>query len=142
MLIAIKTCTTFYFFQMSILETISSGLGLTFLIGLSLIGLDFLISWIWRNVFFRRTKSLKGKHVLITGGSKGIGKEVAKEFVRRGANVSILARNPQQLSEACQEISQLINTLSSSPTKVSPQKVLDISVDVTSDFNTVAKSVK
>ena len=130
---------------MSILQTISSGLGLIFLIGLCLIGLDILISWIWQNLFLRKTKSfefLKGKHVLITGGSKGIGKEVAKECVKRGANVSILARNPQQLSEACQEISQLINNTSSSPTKVNRQKVLDISVDVTSDFDTVAKSVK
>jgi len=130
---------------MSILQTISSGLGLIFLIGLCLIGLDILISWIWQNLFLRKTKSLeflKGKHVLITGGSKGIGKEVAKECVKRGANVSILARNPQQLSEACQEISQLINNTSSSSTKVNRQKVLDISVDVTSDFDTVAKSVK
>ena len=130
---------------MSILQTISSGLGLTFLIGLCLIGIDFLLSWIWRNVFFRWTKclNLTGKHVLITGGSKGIGKEVAKEFVKRGANVSILARNPQQLSETVKEISQLIHYTSlSEPAQVNRQKVLDISVDVTSDFETVAKSVK
>ena len=80
---------------------------------------------------------------MITGGSKGIGKEVAKDFVKRGANVSILARNPQQLSEAVIEISQLIHSTSSSePQQVNRQKVLDISVDVTSDFETVAKSVK
>ena len=132
---------------MSILLTISSGLGLTFLFGLFLIGLDLLISLVWKNVLFRKRNNsdLIGKHVLVTGGSKGIGKEVAKEFVRRGANVSILARNPNQLSEASQEIAQLIstttNTTSSSPT-IKRQRVIDISVDVTSDFDTVANSVK
>ena len=79
-------------------------------------------------------------HVLITGGSKGIGKEVAKEFAQRGANVTIFARNPQQLSEACQEISQSIpNTANYSSDR---PKILDIAVDITSDFEIVDASVK
>ena len=95
--------------------------------------------------------SLKGKHVLVTGGSKGIGKEVAKEFVKRGANVTIMARNSNQLSKASQEISKLIQHESNSSSSGSPsssssgfkrQKVLDISVDVTSDYETVAKFVR
>ena len=119
----------------------STGLGGIFLSGLCLIGLDFLISWLW-DIFFPRkaTPCLKGRHVLITGGSKGIGKEVAKEFAKRGANVTIFARNPQQLSEACQEISQAIpnatNYSSDRP------KILDITVDITSDFEVVDESVR
>ena len=119
----------------------STGLGGIFLFGLCNIGLDFIISWLW-DIFFPRkaTPCLKGRHVLITGGSKGIGKEVAKEFAQRGANVTIFARNPQQLSEACQEISHAIpNT-----TKYSSErpKILDIAVDITSDFEIVDESVK
>ena len=94
------------------------------------------------DIFFPRKASscLKGRHVLITGGSKGIGKEVAKEFAQRGANVTIFARNPQQLSEACQEISQAIpNTKKYSSYR---PKILDIAVDITSDFEIVDESVK
>ncbi|MGG1679383.1 SDR family NAD(P)-dependent oxidoreductase [Neobacillus sp. NRS-1170] len=35
---------------------------------------------------------LKGKNVLITGGSKGIGKAIASAFIDEGANVTIAAR--------------------------------------------------
>eukprot|EP00292_Cryptomonas_paramecium_P008569 CAMPEP_0113687420 /NCGR_PEP_ID=MMETSP0038_2-20120614/15923_1 /TAXON_ID=2898 /ORGANISM="Cryptomonas paramecium" /LENGTH=275 /DNA_ID=CAMNT_0000608027 /DNA_START=9 /DNA_END=833 /DNA_ORIENTATION=+ /assembly_acc=CAM_ASM_000170 len=49
----------------------------------------------------------KGKHVLITGGSEGIGKAMAKEFVRRGANVTIVARTESKLIAAQEEIKKL-----------------------------------
>lgn len=141
---------------MWILQSVCTGIGAIFLTGLCLIAIDILLSWI-RIAFLGKTKSnsngntsLKGKHVLVTGGSKGIGKEVAKEFVKRGANVTIMARNSKQLSEASQEISNLIqhesnssSSLGSSPSSSSKrQKVLDISVDVTADYDIVAKSVR
>ena len=37
-------------------------------------------------------RSFRGKHVLITGGSQGIGKALGKALVARGARVSLLAR--------------------------------------------------
>ena len=141
---------------MWILQSVCTGIGAIVLAGLCLIAIDILLSWIWKS-FLGKTKSnsnentsLKGKHVLVTGGSKGIGKEVAKEFVKRGANVTIMARNSKQLSEASQEISNLIlhesnssSSLGSSPSSSSKrQKVLDISVDVTADYDIVAKSVR
>ena len=44
--------------------------------------------------------NLKGKHVLLTGGSLGIGKETAKILVKKGAKVLITGRSAQRLEDA------------------------------------------
>ena len=41
---------------------------------------------------------LKGKRVAVTGGSKGVGRAVAECFAVEGANVSICARNAQEVT--------------------------------------------
>ena len=51
-------------------------------------------------------KSLKGKLVVITGGSSGIGKAVACDMARRGAHVVIMARSISKLESAVEEIMQ------------------------------------
>jgi 3-oxoacyl-[acyl-carrier protein] reductase len=43
---------------------------------------------------------LKGLNVLVTGGTKGIGRYAADIFAEEGANVSICARNAGEVSEA------------------------------------------
>ena len=48
---------------------------------------------------------LKNKNVLVTGASTGIGKEIAKAFVKKGCNVAIIATSEQRLLEAFEEIS-------------------------------------
>lgn len=101
-----------------------------------------IFSFVWWS-FLRTPKvDLQGKHVLITGGSKGIGKEVAKEFVKRGANVSIVARNSQQLSEANNEISQCLVKTQPGEEQQNRQKIQDICLDVTADLDSVAESVR
>jgi 3-oxoacyl-[acyl-carrier protein] reductase len=47
---------------------------------------------------------LKGKATLATAASKGIGKAIAEELAREGANVSICARGKDALEQAAKEI--------------------------------------
>ncbi|GED17000.1 SDR family NAD(P)-dependent oxidoreductase [Aneurinibacillus migulanus] len=47
---------------------------------------------------------LQNKIVLVTGGSKGIGRAIAKAFHDEGANVVVTARGKEELDEAAHEI--------------------------------------
>ena len=48
---------------------------------------------------------LKGKRVLITGGSSGIGRALALEFARKGAVLAIASRRLAELEKAGRDIS-------------------------------------
>lgn len=72
---------------------------------------------------FQKPVEIEGKHVLVTGGSSGIGKEVAKEAVRMGANVTIVARNAQKLENTLKELKDLAKD---------GQKVAQLSIDISS----------
>lgn len=49
---------------------------------------------------------LSGKTAIVTGGSRGIGKAIARELAREGAVVAIVARTPEPLEAAAQELSR------------------------------------
>ena len=50
---------------------------------------------------------LKGKTAIITGGSRGIGRAVAKAFLTEGANVAIAARSGAELRSTLLELKEL-----------------------------------
>jgi NAD(P)-dependent dehydrogenase (short-subunit alcohol dehydrogenase family) len=50
--------------------------------------------------------SLKGKTAVVTGASRGIGREVALAMARAGADVSLWARNAEALAAAAAEVNE------------------------------------
>ena len=77
-----------------------------FIIVLSILGVDILCSILveiihqikaWKYTF-------KNKHVVITGGSSGLGLELAKRIAMQQATVTIIARNIEQLKQPKIEI--------------------------------------
>lgn len=55
-------------------------------------------------MFSSKKWSPKGLHVYITGGSQGLGLSLAKLVARKGAHVSIVARNQSKLDDALKEL--------------------------------------
>lgn len=76
---------------------------------------------------------LKDRHIFVTGGSKGIGYELAKIAVQHGAHVTIVARNIQDLDKAKLNLIKLSNSLK--------QNVLAYSVDVSEHVFNIEKIV-
>lgn len=48
---------------------------------------------------------LQGKHVVVTGGSRGIGEHIARQCAARGAQVTLVARNHDALMRVAHDIS-------------------------------------
>ncbi|CAK9297666.1 unnamed protein product [Gordionus sp. m RMFG-2023] len=81
-----------------------------------------------------RTLKLNGLHVLITGGSSGIGKYMAIEAIKQGANVTILSRNQNKLYQAKTDVERYILD----PNK---QKIACVAIDVSKDYNSLKNAI-
>lgn len=81
---------------------------------------------------------LVGKHILITGGSSGIGKATARMCVARGADVYVVARNADDLAVAVAEL----NASQSKP-GVPPGRAFGYPCDVTDEesVRTLVKNI-
>ncbi|MGA9172681.1 MAG: SDR family oxidoreductase [Thermoactinomyces sp.] len=73
---------------------------------------------------------LKGKSVLVTAASKGLGKASALEFAREGATVTIASRNLTELKRAAEEIEAATG-----------QKITVVQMDVTREED-IARAVQ
>ncbi|OAD73057.1 hypothetical protein PHYBLDRAFT_38732 [Phycomyces blakesleeanus NRRL 1555(-)] len=65
------------------------------------VSIDYLISLLTRESF-----NPAGRNCFITGGSSGLGKALAEELVKGGADVCIVARRTEELEKAVKEIEQ------------------------------------
>ncbi len=54
-----------------------------------------------------RARKAKGQVILVTGGNRGLGKEIARQYLALGARVIIIGRDEEQLENARQELSTL-----------------------------------
>src|SRR6201987_6263659 len=61
------------------------------------------------------------KHAIVTGGSRGIGKAIARELAREGVDVAIVARNKADLEATAGELAAETN-----------RRIIPLAADVTS----------
>ena len=67
---------------------------------------------------------LRGKNILITGGSKGIGKAIASAFLLEGANVTIAARNVDFLEKTQEDLGGKVSLIQADITVKSEREKL------------------
>jgi len=62
-------------------------------------------AWLtWRSYRSLYGYDFQGKNVLVTGGSRGLGLVLAREFIAEGANVAICARDAGELERAFEDL--------------------------------------
>jgi 3-oxoacyl-[acyl-carrier protein] reductase len=71
----------------------------------------------------------KGKVAIVTGGSKGLGKVIAKQLAREGASAVINGRDMNALEEAAQEIRQEGGRITAIQTDVSKSGDVKVMID-------------
>ncbi len=54
---------------------------------------------------------LRGKNCLITGATGGLGKEIAKEFAKKGCNLFLTGRNNEKLNSLKNELENSVNEI-------------------------------
>lgn len=79
-------------------------------------------------------ESLESKHVVVTGGSSGIGKCVAIEAACRGADITLIARDVKKLESAVSEVKKRC-------LHHEKQKVKYISLNISDNYEDIEKAL-
>lgn len=78
----------------------------------------------------RERIDLIGKHVVITGGSSGIGYDLSVEAVKQGAHVTVIARNKERLNR----VKTILEELRQKAGTVNNQIIQIESIDISKSF--------
>lgn len=105
---------------------------------LAVVGISVLIAYCIFYVLTTRDanviQDLWGKHVVITGGSSGIGKAAAFEAARLGAHVTVIGRDVSKLENTVKEIVENLKNV-----EKKDQVIQYAALDVTSDYDIIQK---
>jgi len=75
------------------------------------------------------SSKFKGKHVIITGAGRGIGFEIARQFAKEGAALSLLDKDEKLLNDAAEKLSSTVSSLRSYPVDVSKREEVNTVID-------------
>ena len=86
-----------------------------------------------------RLFSLEGKTALVTGGYSGIGRTIAETFAELGANLAIVARNPEKIRTAAADIAEKygVKVIAKSANVNNSGEVDELVRDVVAEFGRV-----
>src|SRR5579864_3914769 len=73
----------------------------------------------------RGNYDLRGKNILITGGSRGLGLVLAREFAKQGARIAICARNAAALERARLDLARLAYEVHAIPCDITSKVEVD-----------------
>ena len=88
--------------------------------------------WANKTKEIKMNLNFKNKVVLITGASRGLGFEISKSFLKKGANLIICSRNYDEIKKVFNKLNKL---------KKKNQKIIYSNTDISS-FNEVKKLIK
>jgi 3-dehydrosphinganine reductase len=122
--------------------------GLGLVLGLPLLGALYTLAS-WRIACLPSPRALRrevaGRHVLVSGGSKGLGRALAERLVQAGASVTLMARGREALAETHAHLVHLAEegkAKGNSSSKSSPaQTITQLSVDAT-DYAAVVRALR
>lgn len=81
-----------------------------------------LFFYIRQQIYNMSKNNFKGKVIIITGASSGIGKELSIQLAKQGARLSLAARNPEKLEKAAEQCRQFTDYVLAVPTDVAQQE--------------------
>ena len=79
--------------------------------------------------FLPSTYDIRGKTVFITGGSRGLGLLLAREFARRGAKVAVSARDREALERAANDLKRISEHVLTVESDITMREEADAALD-------------